>query len=69
MVTSKSPEVQTGSDDVVSALGEAVGAALRCSREFTRKCLAKTADDVVTEIDEDTCIVDDRNPQYRDKMR
>jgi hypothetical protein len=59
MVTSKGPEVLSGSDNVVSALGEAVDAALLCSREFVGRCLAKSLGDEAP-TDKDTCIVDDR---------
>ena len=54
MVTSEGPEVLSGSDNVGSALGEAVDAALLCSGEFIERCLAKPLGD------EDTGTVDDK---------
>jgi hypothetical protein len=54
MVTSEGPEVLSGSDNVVSAMGEAVDAALLCSGEFIERCLAKPLGD------EDTGTVDDK---------
>ena len=43
---------------MVLALGEAVDAALLCSWELVKKCLARSSEDVVTRANENTCTVD-----------
>jgi hypothetical protein len=53
MVTSQSPEILRRSDNVVSAMGQAVGDSLMCSRQFIRESLAESFEDDTTGIGRD----------------
>ena len=60
MVTSENPEVLRGSDNVVSAMEQAVGDALMSSRRFIRESLAKSWEAATTGIGRDAQGICDR---------